>query len=151
MHTGPVRRILERARGLRTAKRGSRWNGEIGEVAMKLPESVKPAAWGVLGGALAAIVIGFGFGGWVTGKGAAEMVVREAERTEEAVVEALTPRCVARAEREPEQLQLMRQENMWQRDDFIIEAGWVDNVSEDYRTPVARRCAEVLIKGMRAD
>lgn len=118
---------------------------------MKLPESVKPAAWGVAGGAIAAIVIGFGFGGWVTERGAAGMVAREAERMEVAVVDALTPRCVARAEKKPEQLKLMRQENMWQRDDFVIEAGWVDNVSEDYRTPVARKCAEVLIEGMRAD
>lgn len=118
---------------------------------MKAPEWVKPAAWGVLGGAVAALVIGFGFGGWVTGKGAATMVAREAERTEAAVVEALTPRCVARAEKEPGQVQLMRGESMWQRDDFVIEAGWVEAVSEDYRTPVARECAEVLMKGLRAE
>ena len=34
---------------------------------MKLPAEVKPALWGVVGGAVAAIVIGFAWGGWVTG------------------------------------------------------------------------------------
>ena len=29
-----------------------------------------------------------------------------------------------------------------QRDDFVIEAGWVDNVNEEYRTEVATVCAE---------
>ena len=34
---------------------------------MELPAEVKPALWGVAGGAVAAIVIGFAWGGWVTG------------------------------------------------------------------------------------
>lgn len=43
---------------------------------MKAPEWVKPAAWGTVGGALATLVIGFGFGGRVTGKGTATVVAR---------------------------------------------------------------------------
>jgi hypothetical protein len=34
---------------------------------MNVPEWIKPAIWGGVGGAIAAIVIGFSWGGWVTG------------------------------------------------------------------------------------
>lgn len=54
------------------------------------------------------------------------------------MVGALTPRWVAEAATEPEQVQLMRRENMWQPDDFVIEAGCVNEVSERYRTSLAR-------------
>jgi hypothetical protein len=34
---------------------------------MQIPAQVKPAAWGAAGGAVAAMIIGFAWGGWVTG------------------------------------------------------------------------------------
>ena len=34
---------------------------------MQVPAQVKPAAWGAVGGAIAAMIIGFAWGGWVTG------------------------------------------------------------------------------------
>ena len=40
---------------------------------MQVPASVKPAIWGAIGGAAAAMIIGFGWGGWVTGGTAGEM------------------------------------------------------------------------------
>lgn len=118
---------------------------------MKVPEWVKPAAWGVIGGAVAALIIGFAWAGWVTAETATRMVERQAESGEAAVVQALTPLCVANAEQQPDQIPLMRNESMWERDDFVIEAGWVDSVSEEYRTPVARACAEALMKGIKTN
>jgi hypothetical protein len=120
----------------------------MGDVAVNIPEWVKPAAWGVVGGAIAAIVIGFAWGGWVTAGTAVQM---EATSAEAAVVLAFTPLCVAKAEEQPEQLVPLKEENNWQRDDFVIEAGWVDNVSEKYRTEVARACATTLVEGMKTD
>ncbi|MEX2617085.1 MAG: hypothetical protein WD767_13395 [Alphaproteobacteria bacterium] len=114
---------------------------------MNVPASVKPAAWGAVGGAVAAIVIGFAWGGWVTGGTVGEM---ESASAEAAIVKAFTPLCVARTEQEPEQLLLLKEENNWQRDDFVVKAGWVDNVSEKYRSDVAEECASIVVEGMNA-
>ena len=62
---------------------------------MNVPASVKPAVWGVIGGAIAAIVVGFAWGGWVTGGTAGKM---EAASAEAAIVQAFTPLCVAKAQ-----------------------------------------------------
>ena len=113
---------------------------------MKQPEWVKPAAWGVIGGAIAAIVIGFFWGGWVTGGTAGKMEVASAQA---AIVLAFTPLCVAKAEQLPEQLVLLKAESSWRRDDFVVKAGWVDNVSEKYQSAVADACASVVVEGMK--
>jgi hypothetical protein len=115
---------------------------------MNVPASVKPAVWGAIGGAIAAIVVGFAWGGWVTGGTAAKMGTASAEA---AVIQAFTPLCVAKAEQQPEKLAPLKEESSYQRDDFVIEAGWVDNVSEEYRTEVATACAETLVEGMEAE
>ena len=115
---------------------------------MNVPASVKPAVWGVIGGAIAAIVVGFAWGGWVTGGAAGLMETASAEA---AVVQVLTPLCVAKAEQQPEKLAPLKEASSYQRDDFVIEAGWVDNVSEEYRTEVANSCASTLVEGLKAD
>jgi hypothetical protein len=120
----------------------------MGGATVKVPASVKPAVWGAIGGAVAAIIVGFAWGGWVTGGTAAKM---ETASAEVAVIQAFTPLCVAKAEQQPEKLAPLKEESSYQRDDFVIEAGWVDNVSEEYRTDVATACAETLVEGMEAE
>jgi hypothetical protein len=115
---------------------------------MRVPEWVKPAVWGAIGGAIAAIVVGFAWGGWVTGGTAGLM---EAASAEAAVVQAFTPLCVAKAQQQPEKLVPLKEENSYQRDNFVIEAGWVDNVSEKYRSEVATACASTLVEGVKTD
>ena len=120
---------------------------EVGDFAMNVPASVKPAIWGAIGGAIAAIVIGFAWGGWVTGGSAGKMEVASAEA---AIVLAFTPLCVAKAEQQPEQLVLLKKEDSWQRSDFVVKAGWVANVSEKYRSAVAEACASTIVEAMEA-
>jgi predicted outer membrane lipoprotein len=108
-------------------------------------EWVKPAVWGAIGGAIAAMIVGFVWGGWVTGGTANEMVSTGAE---DAIVQAFTPLCVARAQEEPEQLALLMEASAYQHDDFVIEAGWVSNVNEDFQTGVARACALAIVEAM---
>lgn len=112
---------------------------------MELPEATKPALWGAVGGAIVAMIIGFSWGGWVTGGTAADM---SAAGAESAVVQAFTPLCVAKAEQQPEQIALLKEKSRYQRDNFVIDAGWVDNVSEKYRSEVADSCAETIVEGM---
>ena len=113
---------------------------------MQVPASVKPAIWGAIGGAVAAMIIGFVWGGWVTGGTAGQMAATSAQ---DATVLALTPLCVAKGEQQPEQLVLLKKESSWNRGDFVIKAGWVDSVSEKYRTKVATACASTLVEGMK--
>lgn len=114
---------------------------------MSLSEWIKPLAFGVVGGAIAATVVGFVWGGWVTSGTAMRM---ESASAEAAIVQAFTPLCVAKAEKEPEQIALLKEESSWNRDDFVVEAGWVDNVREKHRAEVASACAKVVLEAMEA-
>jgi hypothetical protein len=75
----------------------------------------------------------------------------ETASAEAAIVQAFTPLCVAKAEQQPELLVPLREESSWSRDDFVIKAGWVDNVSEKYRSEVAESCATAVVEGMKTD
>jgi hypothetical protein len=114
---------------------------------MQVPASVKPAIWGAIGGAVAAMIIGFVWGGWVTGGTAGQMASASAQ---DATVLALTPLCVAKGEQQPEQLVLLKKESSWNRRDFVTKAGWVANVNEKYRSAVASACATALVEAMDA-
>jgi len=114
---------------------------------MKVPASVKPAVWGAIGGAVAAMVIGFVWGGWVTGGTAGKL---EAASADAAVVHALTPLCVAKAEQQPKQLVRLKKENEWNRGDFVEKAGWVNDVGEKYRSEVADACASTAVQAMKS-
>jgi hypothetical protein len=114
---------------------------------MQMPESVKPAIWGAIGGAVAAMIIGFVWGGWVTGGTAEKMATTSAQ---DASVLALTPLCVAKGEQQPEQLVLLKKESSWNRGNFVTKAGWVANVNEKYRSAVASACASALVEAMDA-
>ena len=114
---------------------------------MQVPASVKPAVWGAIGGAVAAMIIGFSWAGWVTGGTAGKMATTSAQ---DAVVLALTPACVLQAQQQPEQLVLLKKAGSWNRSDFVIKAGWVANVNEKYRSAVANACATALVEAIDA-
>ena len=114
---------------------------------MEISASVKPAIWGAIGGAIAATVVGFVWGGWVTGGKAVIMADNSAEA---AIVLAFTPLCIARAEQQPAQLELLKKESRWSRGDFVVKAGWVANVTEKYRSDVASACAAAIVEAMDA-
>ena len=114
---------------------------------MQIPASVKPALWGAAGGAVAAIIIGFSWGGWVTGGTAGQMQTTSAKN---ASVLALTPLCVAKGELQQDQLVALKKESSWSRGDFVTKAGWVSNVNEKYRSDVATACASTLVEAMDA-
>ena len=61
------------------------------EISSETKAAVRPALWGAVAGAIALAIVGFSWGGWVTG-GTAETLARNSAAT--AVVAALTPICV---------------------------------------------------------
>jgi hypothetical protein len=122
-------------------------NQKVGSITMQVPAWVKPGIWGAIGGAAAAMMIGFIWGGWVTGGTAGELAATSARN---ATVLALTPLCVEKAELQPEQLDLLKKESSWSRDSFVTKAGWVANVKEEYRSAVAGACAKALVEAIEA-
>ena len=112
---------------------------------MQVSASVKPAVWGAIGGAIAAMIIGFTWGGWVTGGTAGKMATTGAQ---DAVVLALTPACVLQAQQQPEQIALLKKGSSWNRGDFVVKAGWVANVNEKYRSAVATACATAIVEAI---
>lgn len=112
---------------------------------MKIPVQVKPAAWGAIAGAVAAMIIGFAWGGWVTG---GTSTANAGAAANAAVVQAFVPICVAKAEQQADQLPLLKKESAYSRYEFVVKAGWVSNVAERYRRDVATACASAVVEAM---
>jgi hypothetical protein len=107
---------------------------------------VKYSVWGLIGGAVIAMIIGFAWGGWTTARTTQRM-------GEEAVLAARAAICVAQFMREPnqeEKLQEFGKLLSYQRGSFIEKGGWDKMPGEEKAGPlVARACAdglEVLLK-----
>ena len=108
---------------------------------------LKPAVWGAVVGAVATMIIGFSWMGWVLGSTAERMA---AERTNSAVVVALTPSCVASFMQQPNaatKLAEFLKVDSWRQRQFVEDGGWA--TPRGGKTPnsgVASACAEELVK-----
>ena len=114
---------------------------------MNIPIETKPALWGAVGGAIAAAIIGFSWGGWVTG-GRAE--ADASQRVNTAVVAALAPVCVERFQRAPDasaNLAALKKVDSWSQGDFVEKGGWAmapGSKASDQVSAVAKACATLL-------
>jgi hypothetical protein len=115
---------------------------------MPISPNVKPALWGAVGGAIAAMIVGFAWGGWVTGGSAEKMA---ATQSSAAVVEALVPVCVAMSVSDPagpaklEQLAALKAS--YARADFVMKAGWATMpTAKEPNRRLAEACAELIAK-----
>jgi aminoglycoside phosphotransferase (APT) family kinase protein len=114
---------------------------------MKIPVETKPVLWGVAGGAVLAAIVGFTWGGWVTG-GTAESGA--AQRASAAVVVALAPICVERFQSAPEvaaNLAALKKVDSWSQGDFVEKGGWATSPGSkpsDQVSAVAKACAALL-------
>ena len=108
-------------------------------------ESLTRLLQGIAIGAVATLVVGFYWGGWVTGGAAKEMAQKSAST---AVVTALAPICVDKFQRAtdaPANLVELKKINSWQQGSFVEKAGWATmpgTTSPD--SAVAQACAELL-------
>ena len=107
----------------------------------------KPAAWGVVVGAIGTMIIGFSWLGWTLGSTAERMAV---ERTNSALVVALTPSCVARFLQQPgaaAKLAEFQKIESWRQREFIEAGGWATPRGDKMpNSGVATACAEELAK-----
>ena len=107
---------------------------------------VKFGVWGLIVGAVIAMIIGFAWGGWTTSKTTQTM-------SEEAVLASQAAICVAQFMKEPnhkEKLKELKELSSWTRYEFIEKGGWDKMPGQkeaDYG--VARACSdgvELLVK-----
>ena len=102
----------------------------------------------LLGGALGAVatlIIGFYWGGWVTAGSAREMAQKSADI---ALVAALAPICVDKFQHSAEaaaNLVALKKVSVWQQGTFISNGGWATMPGDDAATTaVADACAAKL-------
>jgi hypothetical protein len=102
---------------------------------------VKYGAWGVVCGAVVAMIIGFGWGGWTTAGTTNEM-------TGKAVVASQAAICVAQFTKQPDQAQKLKEfaeVSSWTRAEFIEKGGWDKMPGQEKASDgVARACADGL-------
>jgi len=102
--------------------------------------------WACAASVVLTMIVGFSWGGWVTG-GTARTV---AEATaSEAVVKRLAPICVVQSGRDPGKalkLIALKEESSWQRGEYIGKQGWATMPGEqEPDTRVAQACATLLM------
>ena len=116
-----------------TKSRGERW--------AEYRPSKAAWLWSCIGAAVLTGVVGFTWGGWVTGGTAREMA-------EQARYELATAVCVDRFMKQADagiQLTALKKENSWNRNEFVVDGGWsrMPDVETAPR-PVSNECAERL-------
>ena len=107
---------------------------------------IKYGFWSLICGAIIAMIIGFGWGGWSTATTTQKM-------SEEAVLASQAAICVAQFMKEPnheEKLKELGEVSRYQRSDFIEKGGWdIMPGQEKADYGVSRACADgvdLLIK-----
>ena len=112
---------------------------------MRGPQWLKPAFWGVVGGALGIMIIGFSWGGWVPGSTAERMAK---DRADGAVTAVLVPICVEKFMGQtdaPAKLAEFQRSAGWQQSQLLEKGGWATATgSTGPKAAVARVCAQQL-------
>jgi hypothetical protein len=115
---------------------------------MRSHPEIKPAVWGAVFGAIAMAIVGFWALGWTLGSSAERMA---RDRAEAAVVDALTPVCVAKFEAQADAAAKLTEfktiSSSWDQRSFIEKGGWATTPgSATPNSDVASACAEKLGK-----
>jgi hypothetical protein len=112
---------------------------------MKTPEWLRPGLYGAACGAAALAVIGFSWGGWVTGGTARTMA---ADQSKADVVTALSLICVDQSKRDPqlaERIAAIKAASSWNRGDLVMKNGWATMPgTTEGNSQVAKDCADKI-------
>ena len=117
---------------------------------MKVPTWVKPGMWGAIVGAIAIVFVGFWALGWTTARTADRMAT---DRADSAVVAALVPFCVAKAEHDPDQAKLAKviaEQSGWSRSQLVSDAGWTTLLGETTPPAGLAYACSVKLQGPKA-
>jgi pimeloyl-ACP methyl ester carboxylesterase len=123
------------------------------EISRETKAAVRPALWGAAAGAIALAIVGFSWGGWVTGGTAATLAKNSAAA---AVVAALTPICVEKFQQaagaSANLAEMKKATYSWDQSKFVEKGGWATMPgSTEPNSAVAAACAESLGREKAAD
>ena len=107
-------------------------------------ESLKRPLRGAAAGAVATMIIGFNWGGWMLGS-TAEKQIKDAEQA--SIVRVLAPICADKFQHAADvgaNLALLKKTNSWNRDELIEKAGWATFPGSEPDRYVAEACANLL-------
>ncbi|GAA6208117.1 hypothetical protein NBRC116601_14100 [Cognatishimia sp. WU-CL00825] len=114
---------------------------------MQIPEWTKPALMGAGAGAIALAIVGFNWGGWVTGGSAMQLSKLDSRA---AVAMALTPYCVQNSKDDPMSADVMLEldkASSFQRRGVVEKAGWATPLgAEKPDRELADACQKALNK-----
>lgn len=112
---------------------------------MQTPTWLSPALYGAGAGAIALAIVGFTWGGWVTGASARKMAD---DASSVAVASSLTPYCLERARADPRSAELMAELNAasgFNRRGIVEKAGWATPLGSDQPVrALAQSCEQAL-------
>ncbi|MBI2218680.1 MAG: hypothetical protein HYU51_15435 [Candidatus Rokubacteria bacterium] len=113
---------------------------------------IKPGVWGAVIGSVLTMIVGFAWGGWVTGGSAQETARLQADS---AVTSVLVPFCLAKAKTDPAAAkkvgELRALTYSYEQEQFVMTAGWATMPgSEEPNRGVAEACASQLLKTAEA-
>lgn len=104
------------------------------------------AFWAWVGSIVLTMIIGFSWGGWVTGGTAQSMAETMAN---EAVVQRLAPICVTQFNQDPgkdQKLKELKEMSSYQRGSYVEDQGWATIAGEtEPDRKVADACAKLLL------
>ena len=102
--------------------------------------------WSWVGSVVLTMIVGFAWGGWVTGGTARSMAEKIAE---DAVVKRLAPICVVQFKQAPgkdQKLQELGKTDSWQRSEYVEKQGWATMPGEEKPdSGVASECVRLLM------
>lgn len=110
------------------------------------------AFWTAVGGVAATLVIGFGFGGWVTGGTAQKMIEEAAQGARQQLAAAICVNEFMQATDARARLADLKNAEWYQRDKIVAASGWA--TMPDRKEPnmaVAEMCAAKLAEDAAAE
>jgi hypothetical protein len=114
---------------------GERWN--------KTRPTKTIVFWSVVATVVLTMIVGFVWGGWVTG-GTAQ------ESTDDAVVERLSAICLGQFNQDPQKdqkLTELQDIRLYQRDEYVAEQGWATMPGDqEPDSKVAGECAKLIVQ-----
>lgn len=115
---------------------------------MTIPEWLKPGIYGAVIGAAAISILGFSWGGWVTG-GSARTMAKSA--SEDAVTAALVPVCLEMSNADSDRiakLEAIKNAKTYQRRDAVMKTGWATVPGAE---APSRDLAQACLAGLNVD
>ena len=113
---------------------------------MRMLTWLKRAIIGAAFGAITTALVGFGYGGWVSGRSAEQMGIRQSTA---AVIAALLPVCLSQSKADPEAIAKTQHVgalgSLYERRALVMRTGWATMpAAQSPNSDLAAACAEVL-------